>query len=306
MSTPTLRSWCFLGILMVIIVTIIVVVIWWILCRTKKNKSTSEVIPWEPFAVNALNPFASDGVTQMFRPWLPSSTRDIAMAYHGALEFRDLPLELSVPDQRPVYWEFDIYRYPSWELVHVIPLQSRVVVGGKQYPLQPGFYAILLRTAGHVPPEMLTSRMGVRYISPGPEPSSVPTLIVNDESRYADADDLLQQITPQLYEQRYVLVSSAKSQDVEAASPYIHREHISLQLTPNQVLLLIHSGRDAMSTLSVNINGDITYPECKAGPIHHHLTVADSASTVIVNEHIYGIHPKSQFLPIYAYIFEKQ
>lgn len=295
------------------------------------------LIPWQSLYPTDVGPFAADGATQVFRPYIAdvqSCTADMCAQYFGVIDYdpeyrkgSKRLIELSMPPKTPNYWEFQVLKYPSWELVYSIPMEHTSILGGRARPLQAGLYSITLRTAGTVseqfplsgdegssPPSDRQRKGGMRFLKGSTEPARTPqasgdimgwhTTTINDEDRYIHANDLLQQIVPQMDGQGYGIKTSFKSQEMSTPSPHIHREHLTLDVGPKEALVLIHSGRDAMSTLVVGIDGQITYPQCKTGPIHHHLVT--TSGKITIDEHIFGIHPTSQFLPIYAYIFEQR
>lgn len=216
-------------------------------------------------------------------------------------------IELKAPSPLPEYWEYDIYSYPSMDLVHSIPMQITSIVGNTTYPLKPGRYLVLMKIKSFEHPSMWAERGSALLVN---KDKSIPKSIVpeiNDVDRYDQIAGIVKKISTDLSEEGFYLKNTLKSSERKMVplSPYIRHEYIRARVEEGEYILVIASNRNVQSSLIFNINNT----EFKVPPedtLYYALYSAENKQTVIVSETIYGVKESSDVLPLYMYIFVRE
>ena len=210
-------------------------------------------------------------------------------------------LELKIATPLPIYWEVDVYTYPELQLVHSIPQQEKMLLGGQTYPLRRGQYMLLLRVTGEVD-AMWAARCPVKLSKKDvvwPR-ARVPTL--NDEGQRSTVESLLTRISESMPD--YTLRGAAKSMDVPfiPASDHIHVEYLGFPIEAGDRLVIIGPRRGAHSEMRLTLDENQEWINVTQD-VQATIREATRTGTVQVVEITYGGSPESQYLPLYAYTF---
>lgn len=303
-----------------IIYAILVVIILVVVYTSYKHKTQVDTIPWVPIPVEAIGNYGGlkwdiSDVFEMYRPWSHPKTRagNGLMEYLGVMEIKRgdiLRLHVDMPAQQaPAYWEYDVYSYPTFKLAHCIPMTRTAYItdsGLKQpYGVDPGFYFVALRVAGGNRP--ITGGVTRTPTARASQPVQLPT--INDTDKYTVVEDTYVSVEPVMDERGNTLLYTEQSKDLPLypATPYVRREHMSLEVEPCKEVLLIYSSRDTASSMCVNINGENYFPVPTEGhPTGTAIYSIPHGGHMEVTELTYGISSTSDLLPFYAYIFDTQ
>ncbi|CAH6418653.1 Hypothetical protein POVN_LOCUS372 [uncultured virus] len=307
----SLNQWLFF----IIVVLVVLLAIYFLFFAQSRPKP----IAWVPLSADTVGSMTgfdwdTDEQVHVFRPW---SGKGTGMAeYFGVIQYKPNQgklLKVDIPAPTPLYWEYDVYRYPSWEPVYSVPLRQTAIFGGKEFPLGTGSYFIALRTVGELPKGWLESESaGVTWVTKDELPPRgappVEGLLVNDEDRYAEVAKRLQVEAATLQREGYELVATHKSVEylLMPHTNLIHGEQMVFGMEPDQVALLVYPRRDAPSLLHVADEYEPPVYPTATMPINVSRFTFPYQTMLTIKERTFNVNTESAFLPLYAYIFARK
>lgn len=312
-------KYCIYG---VIVLIIIVIIVW--LFSGSIEEPYIEWVKVPPESIGHITGFQwdIDPNFQLYRPW--TGKQSGVGEYLGIVNIKSGQFLHLCVNTKIAYYEYDVYTYPSFDLIYSIPvihslsLSSKdrgVYLGSKKYSLVPGSYFIALRTAESLNRQ---AKCGIKYIKTLPSLNSkdgkdnkdnkdVDIQLIRDENRYDQVKILYEQLKPQLVNKglTFKKAFTSQSKGLYPIVTYVHCEDLTFHVSAGQRLLLIYSQRDAISSLEMHINNYIHYPEKQGNnSVHYDIQEFTADADIHIKEFIYGIHPDSEILPLYAYIYE--